>query len=103
MSDWYSLYLAWKLILLFHTLDSLAIAAVAVPIRMRISAVLVPSLDRVAPKYLKEVTVSSGSPHMMMLLTRDVLKLRRARHETLRVSRADSTLKLLKCQPLLQL
>ena len=57
MSDLYSSYLGWKLILFFHTLESLAMAAVAVPIQMRISAVLVPSLDRVAPKYLKEVTV----------------------------------------------
>jgi hypothetical protein len=42
--------------LLFQILFSLAIADVAVAILMWTSAVLVPSLDRVAPKYLKLVT-----------------------------------------------
>ncbi|KAH3725366.1 hypothetical protein DPMN_051199 [Dreissena polymorpha] len=48
--------------LLVHNLLSLAFAVVAMSILMRTSAVLVPSLDRVAPKYLKLVTSSGSSP-----------------------------------------
>ena len=51
-SDLNNLCFVEKEILLFHTLSNRAIAAVAWAIRMRISAVLDPSLDRVAPKYL---------------------------------------------------
>ena len=47
---------------------NLAIAAVAVAIRLQISAVQLPSLDRVAPKYLKLVTSSSCSPFMVVLV-----------------------------------
>jgi len=53
--------------LLFQILPSLAMAAVAVAILMRISAAQVPSFDRVAPRYLKAETCSSGSPFMVML------------------------------------
>ncbi|KAH3837941.1 hypothetical protein DPMN_111344 [Dreissena polymorpha] len=44
--------------LLVHKLLSLVIAAVAMAILIRNSAVLVPSLNRVAPKYMKLVTYS---------------------------------------------
>ncbi|KAH3779826.1 hypothetical protein DPMN_157633 [Dreissena polymorpha] len=57
-----SLYLAGKLKkLLVHNLLSLAIAAVAMAILIRTSAVLPPSLDRVAPQCLKLVTNSRRS------------------------------------------
>ena len=45
--------------LLFHMLFSLAITAVAVAIWMRISALPMPSFDRVAPKYSKLTTSST--------------------------------------------
>jgi hypothetical protein len=52
--------------LLFQILFSLAIADIAVAILMWTLAVLVPSLDNVAPKHLKLVTSSSFSPLMVM-------------------------------------
>ena len=59
--------LVWKLMLLFHTLVSLAITAVAVAIHIQISVLQIPSFVRVAPKYLKLDTSSSFSPSIMML------------------------------------
>ena len=53
--------------LLFHTLVSLAITAVAVAIHIWISVLQVPSFVRVAPKYLKLDTSSSFLPSIMML------------------------------------
>ncbi|KAH3870120.1 hypothetical protein DPMN_033302 [Dreissena polymorpha] len=53
--DLKSLYFVGKLMeLLVYNLFSPAIAAVAMAILIRTSAVLVPSFDRVATKYLKE-------------------------------------------------
>jgi hypothetical protein len=52
--------------LLFQIRFSLAIADVAVAILIWTSTVLVPSLDRVAPKYLKLVPSSSFSPFVVM-------------------------------------
>ncbi|KAH3752970.1 hypothetical protein DPMN_187597 [Dreissena polymorpha] len=49
--------------LLVHNLLSLVIAAVAMTTLIRTSAVLVPSLDRVAPKYLK---LACTSPSQML-------------------------------------
>ena len=46
-------------LLLLQILLSLAIAAMAVAILLRISAEQLPSLDRVAPKHLKLLTSSS--------------------------------------------
>ncbi|KAH3702918.1 hypothetical protein DPMN_077946 [Dreissena polymorpha] len=54
--------LGGKAELLVHNLLSLAIASVAIANRIRTSAVLVPSLVRVAPMYLKLVTISSFVP-----------------------------------------
>ena len=52
--DLYSLNLLVRLIVLHHQIPfSLAIAAIARAILMWISAEQVPSLDRVAPSYLK--------------------------------------------------
>ncbi|KAH3843247.1 hypothetical protein DPMN_116758 [Dreissena polymorpha] len=51
---------------LVHNMHSLAIAAVAMAIFIRTSAALVPSLNRVAPKYLKLVTSSSFLLFMVM-------------------------------------
>ena len=53
--------------LLFHTLVSLAITAVAAAICIWISVLQVPSFVRVAPKYLKLDTSSSFMPSIMML------------------------------------
>ena len=53
--------------LLFHTLVSLAIAAVAVAIHIQISVLHVPSFVRVAPKYLKLDTGFQFLPSIMML------------------------------------
>ena len=65
-SDLNSLYLVGKLVLLlFQTLSNLAIAAVSVAILMRNSAVLLPFLVRVAPRYLKLSTFSNLSPFVM--------------------------------------
>ncbi|KAH3812586.1 hypothetical protein DPMN_141022 [Dreissena polymorpha] len=47
--------------LLVNNLLSLVIDAVAVAILIRTSAVLVPSLDRVAPKYMKLITSNFSS------------------------------------------
>ena len=52
--------------LLVHNLLSLAIAVVAMDICIRLSAVLVPSFDRIAPKYLKQVTSAGSSPFIVM-------------------------------------
>lgn len=49
-SDLYNLYFVWKLIFLLHILANLAMAAA---IRVWISKLQVPSLDKIAPKYLK--------------------------------------------------
>jgi hypothetical protein len=54
-ADFNSLSLVLKLLLQIRA--SLAIAAVAVAILICTSAVHEPSLDSVAPKYLKEVTI----------------------------------------------
>ena len=55
--DLYSLNLVWKLmVLLRHSLVSLAIAAVAVAILILISAVQLPSLERVALPILEGIT-----------------------------------------------
>lgn len=51
----------------FYILSSLATAAVAIVIRMRISALVVPYLNRVASIYLKLDTSYSGSPSMVSL------------------------------------
>ena len=59
-SDQKSWNLVWKLMLLFHILFTMAITAMAVAIQMWISALQVPSFDRVAPEYLKPVTTSRG-------------------------------------------
>ncbi|KAH3728111.1 hypothetical protein DPMN_054058 [Dreissena polymorpha] len=65
--DLQSLYLVGKLMeWLVNNLISLTNAAVAVAILIRTLAVLVQSLDRVAPKYLKLVTTSSFSPFIKM-------------------------------------
>ncbi|KAH3835345.1 hypothetical protein DPMN_108696 [Dreissena polymorpha] len=64
-----SLYLVEKLMeLLVQNLFSLAIAEVAMAILIRTAVVLVPPLNRVAPKYwyLKLVTSSSFSPFIVM-------------------------------------
>ena len=53
--------------LLFHTLVSLAIAAVAVAIHIQISVLQVPSFVRVVPNYLKLVTSSRFLLSIMML------------------------------------
>lgn len=45
--------MAWKLRFLFHILSSLAVAALAPAIRMQISAIQLPSFDKVAPRYLE--------------------------------------------------
>ncbi|KAH3785368.1 hypothetical protein DPMN_163456 [Dreissena polymorpha] len=45
--------------LLVHNPLSLAIAAIAMSIFIQTSAIMVPSLNRVAPKYIKLVTYSS--------------------------------------------
>ncbi|KAH3833842.1 hypothetical protein DPMN_107158 [Dreissena polymorpha] len=50
--------------MLVQNLFSLAIGAVGIAIRT--SAVLVPSLDRIAPRYLKLVTYSNFSSFMVM-------------------------------------
>ena len=56
----YSLNLLAKLMMLFHQiLFNLAITAVAEAILMLISPEQVPSLHRVAPRYLKLVTSSN--------------------------------------------
>ncbi|KAH3890355.1 hypothetical protein DPMN_014434 [Dreissena polymorpha] len=52
--------------LLVNNLPSLAVAAVAIAIFIRSSAVLVPSLDKVAPKYLELVAFTYFSPFMVM-------------------------------------
>ncbi|KAH3813327.1 hypothetical protein DPMN_141782 [Dreissena polymorpha] len=63
----YSLCLVDKLMeLLVHNLHSLTIAALALPIFIRASTVLVPSLDRVSPKHLKTVFSSNFSPFIVM-------------------------------------
>ncbi|KAH3772276.1 hypothetical protein DPMN_173614 [Dreissena polymorpha] len=49
-----------------HYTPGLAIAAVAMVILLRTSAVLVPPLAMVAPKFLKRVTSSSFSPFIVM-------------------------------------
>ncbi|KAH3860856.1 hypothetical protein DPMN_023779 [Dreissena polymorpha] len=51
------------MVLLFHNLLSLTIMVI-----IWTSAVRVPFLERVAPKYLRPVTLSSFSPFMMMFL-----------------------------------
>ena len=66
-SDLCSIFLVRKLIILFHNLVSLAKAAVAVAIRVRIFVVYVTSLDKVSPNYLKSFTSSSLSPLKVML------------------------------------
>ncbi|KAH3871037.1 hypothetical protein DPMN_034231 [Dreissena polymorpha] len=66
MRDLYSLYLVGKMMeLLVQNLVSLAIAAVAMANLIWTSAVLVPSFDRVEPKYLKLVTFYSFSQFMV--------------------------------------
>ncbi|KAH3787524.1 hypothetical protein DPMN_165648 [Dreissena polymorpha] len=56
----YNLYFVGKLMeLLVHNVLSLAIAAVAMAILFRSPAVLVPSLDKVFPRYYKVVTSAS--------------------------------------------
>ncbi|KAH3860488.1 hypothetical protein DPMN_023388 [Dreissena polymorpha] len=52
--------------LLVHNLLSLAINVMAIVILIWSSAVLVPTLDMVAPKYLKLVTFDSFSTFIMM-------------------------------------
>ena len=56
-----------KLMVLFrHTLFSLAIAANAEAIRMRISAEQVSSFHRIAPRYVNLVTSSNFWPFMLI-------------------------------------
>ena len=59
-------WLTKLMVLHCHTLFSLAIAAIAEAILMRISVELVSSLHRVAPRYLKLVTSSYFRPFMLI-------------------------------------
>ncbi|KAH3750731.1 hypothetical protein DPMN_185262 [Dreissena polymorpha] len=52
--------------MLMNNFLSIAIAAVAMAIIIRTSAVLVPYLERIAPNYLKLVTSFSFSPFIVM-------------------------------------
>ena len=58
--------LAKLMVLHWQMLFSLAIAAIAEAILMRISVELVSSLHRVAPRYLKLVTSSYFRPFMLI-------------------------------------
>ena len=65
ITDLYNLNLHAKLIVLLHQiLFNLAIVAIAEAILMQIFAEQVPSLHRVAPRYLKLVTSSNFWPFM---------------------------------------
>ena len=65
--DLYNLSLLAKLMVLQRQiLFNLAIAAIADAILMRISAEQVPSLHRVAPRYLKLITFSNFLTFMLM-------------------------------------
>ncbi|KAH3855377.1 hypothetical protein DPMN_097944 [Dreissena polymorpha] len=71
--------------MLVQNLLSTAIAAVVIEICIRTSAVLVPSLGRVAPKYLKLVTSFSSTSFMGT----SALGLVCAIYQDLRILRAD--------------
>ena len=63
----YSLNLIAKLMVLYHQiLFSLVIAVIAEPILMRTSAELVPSLHRVAARYLKLIIPSNFQPFLLI-------------------------------------
>ena len=63
--DLYNLNLLEKLIVLYrHILFSLAIAAIAEAILVRTSAEQVPSLHRVAPRYVNLVTSGRSSQYL---------------------------------------
>ena len=71
--DLLSLNLLTKLMVLHRPiLFSLAIVAIAEPILIRTSAEQVPSLHRVAPRYLKQVTSSNFWPFMLIICSDDV-------------------------------
>ena len=67
ISDSYNMNLLAKLmVFLCRILFNLATAAIAEAILMRISAEQVPSLHRVAPRYLKLVTFSNFWPFKLI-------------------------------------
>ncbi|KAH3710068.1 hypothetical protein DPMN_069534 [Dreissena polymorpha] len=57
--DLWSLFVGKLMKLLVHILLSQAIASVSMTILIQTSSVLIPSLDRVVPKYLNVVNSSS--------------------------------------------
>lgn len=53
ITDLYSMYFIWNLIMFLHILASLTISSIAAVVRVRIFELQVPFLDKIEPNYLK--------------------------------------------------